>query len=283
MSNTREIWVTACQIDVALGKVDKNFDKIASIIRNQTISAKPEEVSVVRLPQLFVFPECALTGYGFTSLNDLRVAARKTKEYLNELLALCVEYGVYAIVGYVEYIDNNEMYNSAAVLCPDDGGKILNYRKMHLPDMGVDHFDAVRPSDEGFKVFELPFANIGVIICFDHGFPESSRILALDGAEFIIAIVNWGEGLTGPDVTQARAIDNGVIYMALNRVGEEDGDTYIGQSSLVGSDGNVMLSLGGQEQIVTTLVPLGMGGGCEDQRHPMNQRRPNFYTRLVEL
>ncbi len=282
MSDYRDILVTACQIDIILGRVDENFEKISTIITNHTISVNPKDASLPVPPQLIIFPECALTGYGFESIEKVRIAAVHTGDYLKNLLALCVEKGVYAIVGYVEYIRDDLMYNSAALICPDDGGKTYNYRKMHLPKMGVDQFSEVQASDEGFKVFELPFANIGIIICYDHGFPESSRILALNGAELIVAIVNWGEGLTGPDVVQARAIDNGVAYMALNRVGIEGKDIYIGQSSLVDCNGSIMLRLGGQEQIVSTIVPLGKGGGLEDRRHPMNHRRPKYYTDLVK-
>lgn len=279
MNSERELIVTACQIDIELGNVSENAIKIAKTVGQNKLEKDQKGETP---PQLFVFPECALTGYDFDKAEDVRKAAALSKIYLNTLAEELIEPNVYIIIGYVELNEDGTMYNAAVLLSPENGGKRYNYRKMHLPNVGLDRLDEVIESQDGFPVFDLPFGKLGMLICFDHGYPEPARILALNGAEFIVSIVNWGEGMTGPNVIQARAIDNGVAYLALNRVGTENGEKYIGESGLVDCNGNVLLSFGAQEQVASTAIKLGTGGGIESPIHPMNHRRPEFYKDLLK-
>jgi predicted amidohydrolase len=87
---------------------------------------------------------------------------------------------IYVIAGVYER-DGDYVYNSAVLF--DRQGKIAGkYRKTHLhwPEM----FEGTRPGSD-FPVFKCDFGTIGIIICYDSWFPETSRLLGLKGAEII--------------------------------------------------------------------------------------------------
>ena len=72
----------------------------------------------------------------------------------------------------------------------------ISSRKIHLPFLGVDRFTT--PGDQPFAVHEAAGMRIGMNICYDGGFPESSRVLTLLGALQIFGTVqvltNGGPG-----------------------------------------------------------------------------------------
>ena len=105
--------------------------------------------------------------------------------------------------------------------------------------------------DSDYKVFETPFARIGVLICYDQWFPEPARINALKGAEIIFypTAIGYVKGYTSEDgdwhdawktVQRAHAIANGVHVAAVNRVGEEGRLEFWGGSFVCDSFGKVL-------------------------------------------
>lgn len=185
--------------------------------------------------ELLVFPECSLTGYCFSSLEEaLTVAETIPGPSVNAVASLCKKLGVYAVIGLLEREDD-KCFNSLALLGPK--GFVGKYRKLHLPYLGVDRFAS--HGDLPFKVFDTEVGKIGMNICFDSRFPETARILALLGAEVIVLPTNWPEGadLVPKYVVNTRAYENRVHYIAVNRVGRERGFRFIGQSKIIHCSG----------------------------------------------
>jgi N-carbamoylputrescine amidase len=61
------------------------------------------------------------------------------------------------------------------------------YRKSHIPNgPGYQEKFYFSPGDTGFKVWNTRYARIGVGICWDQWFPETSRAMALAGAEILM-------------------------------------------------------------------------------------------------
>lgn len=104
---------------------------------------------------------------------------------------------------YGSYEKEGELaFNSAFII--DRQGKMAGkYRKVQLPYLEVE--DGLSPGDE-FKTFQLDFGRIGILICHDSTFSESSRVETLQGAE-IIFIPIWGGDLP---VLRSRALENGI-------------------------------------------------------------------------
>ena len=80
---------------------------------------------------LIVFPECALTGYVFTSREEaLPFMETIPGPSIDKLMACCRELGVHVIVGLLE-TDGERCFNTAVLAGPQ--GLIGKYRKNHLP------------------------------------------------------------------------------------------------------------------------------------------------------
>ena len=100
-----------------------------------------------------------------------------TKKYMN-----------YVIFPMFEKAAPGIYYNAAATIGPD-GTVVGNYRKTHVAGVQVLEKLYFR-AGQGFKVWETafePHARFGTIICHDRRYPETSRILAMLGAEMMSA------------------------------------------------------------------------------------------------
>ena len=148
-------------------------------------------------------------------------------------------------------------FYNAALVVDADGRQLGTYRKTHIPAILPSTLGGGTGSYEKFyfspgrelPVFEMggpsrpPISlsvKIGIQICYDRKFPEGSRALALDGAQILfmpICAATYGEttlrGNTWELPLQARAYENGVFVVAVNRAGDEDGRQHIGKSLIV--------------------------------------------------
>jgi 5-aminopentanamidase len=104
----------------------------------------------------------------------------------------------------------------------------------------VDRFTT--PGDRPFAVHDLGGLRVGINICYDGSFPEAARVLVLLGADLVLLPTNWPTGaLTAARyIVPARALENHIYYAAVNRVGEERGFHFIGQSRIVDCAGETL-------------------------------------------
>ncbi|HEY2787140.1 MAG TPA: carbon-nitrogen hydrolase family protein [Fimbriiglobus sp.] len=223
-----KIRVAAVQMDCRLGDIPANL---------RSILAKLGEAADDGA-KLVVFPECALTGYGFP---DRAVAGEYAQTIPGPASAAvaeaCKARNVHAIFGVMERA-GGKLFNACAIVGPD--GLLGSYRKIHLPCVGVDRF--LDPGDRPFAVHDLGGLRVGVGICFDGSFPESARVLTLLGADLICLPTNWAAAATrnATLVGRVRALENHVYYMSVNRVGDETGYHYFGQSSICDFTGDFL-------------------------------------------
>jgi predicted amidohydrolase len=262
-------------MDVAIGDVEANRRKIVE--RMRTAAEKGAD--------LVIFPECALTGYCFDSLEEATPFAEPIDGRSSEAIAeACRETGAHSVVGFIEK-DGSSFYNAATLFGPGGGGIIGNYRKVHLPFLGVDRF--LTPGDKPFQVIDLPFGRIGINICYDASFPEAARALKLLGAELIILPTNWPTGAwrTAEFIINARACENHLNFAAVNRCGIERGWEFIGRSKVVDYNGDTLgeASREGEEMLIIEVdlqeanknKIVNVAGSYEIDR--LADRRPEFY------
>ena len=88
--------------------------------------------------------------------------------------------------------------------------------------------------DRPFEVHEINGVKVGMNICYDGGFPESGRCLALLGADLIVLPTNWPPGAEAAAdfAINTRAMENTVYYAAADRVGIERDVPFIGKSKI---------------------------------------------------
>lgn len=269
--------LTVCgvQFDCKLGETARNAEFIAG-----EVAAAADATGA----RLVVFPEAALTGYVFeTEAEALDGAVEADGPETTLVARACRAAGAWAVVGAVER-DAGRVFNTAFLVGPE--GLVGRYRKVHTLCLGVDRF-AVR--GEGFRVWELPIGRIGLNICYDGTFPESSRALKLLGAQLIVLPTNWPRLDMKRAQTTMRAYENHVNYLAVNRVGEERGTVFPGGSMAVEPLGKIIAEGGdGPERVVAEFdmegadanrVVLSPGAYEFDYRA---DRRPDTYRPIVD-
>ena len=268
--------VAAVQMDVKILENEKN---LAAVLAHLETAARAGA-------KLAVFPECALSGYCFTSLEEsLPVVEEVPGPSTEKILAAARALDCTVIVGMLESA-HGQIYNSAAVVSPQ--GILGTYRKLHLPCIGVDWHTA--PGDLPFPVFATPHAKVGISICYDCSFPEAGRVLKLKGAQILAIPTNWPLGsdswLHTPPV---RASENHLYVIACDRVGEERGFRFAGHSQIVDLAGAKLAEAGETEETILYAEIDPAAADCNRVvRQPglweydrMATRRPEMYGPLV--
>lgn len=269
--------VAAVQMEPRFGDLDANL---------KAILAKLDEATAEGA-KLVVFPECALSGYGFDSKEEaLRHAEPIPGPATRAVGSACARSGAFAIFGLLER-EGDRLFNACVLVGP--GGVVGSYRKIHLPFIGVDRF--ADPGDRPLEVFEAAGVRVGMHICYDGTFPETGRVLALLGADLLVLPTNWPthSETAAEHLPACRALENVVYAMAVNRVGEEKGFRFLGRSSIAGPGGETMAraSSEGSEILFAEIDPIRArtkrlvrvpGKHVVDR---IADRRPGFYGPIV--
>lgn len=129
--------------------------------------------------QLACFPELNVTGHGGHAKMIRFAESIPDGDSCRRLVALASELGIYICAGLAES-EGSAVYNTSVLVGPD--GYMGKQRKLHLS--GDEYF--LFRGGTNMPVFELPFAKVGIIICFDNEHPEPARCLAIDGAELLL-------------------------------------------------------------------------------------------------
>jgi 5-aminopentanamidase len=271
--------VAAVQMEPKLGRLNHNLETIIS----------RTEQAVEDGARLVVFPECALSGYGFASLEEgFAHSVAIDGPEVAQLVESCRRLDCTVVTGLLER-DGTRLYN--ATVLAGARGVIASYRKIHLPYLGIDMF--VDPGDRPFAVHDAAGLRVGVHICYDGSFPESARIMSLLGADILLLPTNWPthSECAAEHMIPTRAMENTVYVMAVNRVGIESGFRFIGMSSIVDPSGRVLARAGSDdEEILFADIDPAIARQKHLVRVPgrheidrIHDRRPAFYGPLVAV
>jgi 5-aminopentanamidase len=270
--------VAAVQMEPKLGRIEANLERIVDRIDHAAKAGA----------RLVVFPECALSGYGFGSREEgMAHAVAVDSAPLGRVTSACRQHACFCVFGMLER-DGSRLFNACVLTGPE--GVVATYRKVHLPFLGIDMF--VDPGDRPFAVHDAGGLQVGMHICYDGSFPESARVMALEGADLLVLPTNWPthSECAAEHMIPTRAMENTVYVMAVNRVGEESGFRFIGASSIVDPSGKSLAQAGpdSEETLFAEIDPalarrkrlVRVPG-----RHEINRiadRRPRFYQTLTE-
>ena len=219
---------------------------------------------------LVVFTELALTTF-FPRWNmdaEAEVDAWFEREMPNAatqpLFDRAKELGLAFTFGYAELAEDGgqvHRYNTS-ILVDKDGAIIGKYRKTHLPGHG--EFDPERsfqhlekkyfePGNTGFKVWRALGGIFGMCICNDRRWPETYRVMGLQGVEMVLVGFNTPSANSqNPDEpeemrtfhndlsVQAGAYQNGTWVVSVAKAGVEDGHPLLGGSTIVHPSGKIV-------------------------------------------
>jgi 5-aminopentanamidase len=279
---TRTVSVAGVQMDPKLADVPGNLSRILDSMDTAARAGA----------KLVVFPEAAITGYVFRSLEEaMPVAESIPGPSTAALEEACRKLKLHVAVGLLEKDGagaGDRFYNASVLVGPD--GLIGRYRKLHLPFLGVDRF--VRQGDIPPRVYDTALGKIGLAICYDLDFPEYTRVLALMGAQLIVTVTNWPDDIEFvPDhLVQTRARENVVNHVAVNRAGVERGVTFIGRSKIVDTQGRTLVE-GRHFEEDFILADIDMTAADQKRKvvipgeletDALADRRPEFYGLLAE-
>ncbi|MDX9799786.1 MAG: nitrilase-related carbon-nitrogen hydrolase [Spirochaetia bacterium] len=216
------------------GKPEQNLKKITD-----TLSKSDTDLAVL--------PELALTGYVFNDKQEVLNLSETVPGRSTEILAeLAIKKNMTIVTGFAEK-SGTAVYNSALMFTP--AGEIKTYRKNHLFHEEKLFFT---PGDLGFPVFTVNGVKIGLLVCFDHFFPEAARTLALQGAQVIChpsCLVLTGKAQV---TTRSRSMENKIFWILANRFGTEvNGEkslSFSGCSQITDPDGRIMVQAGDFEE-----------------------------------
>ncbi len=278
MQDQTTVRVAAVQMEPKLGRIEANLERILGSIADAAQAGA----------RLVVFPECALSGYGFASREEgLAHAVAVESAPVARVIAACRQHACFCIFGLLER-DGARLFNACVLAGP--AGLVATYRKVHLPYLGIDMF--ADPGDMPFAVHDAGGVKVGMHICYDGAFPEPARVMALLGADLLVLPTNWPthSECAAEHMIPTRAMENTVYVMAVNRVGEESGFRFIGGSSIVDPSGRRLAQAGpDSEEILYAEIDPAIARKKRLVRvpgkHEVNRiadRRPRFYQILTQ-
>ncbi len=272
--------VALAQSDVAYGNLKANIGRAADWLER----ASAENAD------LLVLPEAFLTGYAAPTLEgaeqiaieveaDEDLTVTRWDASLDEMQRLVDDKSLHTIVGFAGR-DQAGLYNGVMLLLPRAPARL--YRKTHLPFLGFDRF--ARPGDK-LVVWDTDFGKIAPLICFDLRIPEAARALALMGAELIVVPTNWPNlsSVTPRHIAPARAAENKVYLAACDRVGDENGQHFIGMSAVFDPFGEEVVRGGEDEEFLVADIDLATTRNKRSVITPGEYEIDPFATRQPEL
>lgn len=272
---SRQVTIALGQIDCQLGNLSTNLDKIEHYIREAASQGT----------HIICFPELGTTGYRQDLLGDKlwELAEPIPGPTTSRIAAMAQELGVYVILPMIE---KGKMpgivYNSAAFI-GKDGTVQGAYRKVHAYSTEGHYFTA----GNTYPVFNTEFGKIGIMICYDMGFPETARMLTLQGAEIIFVPSAWcqeDEDIWDINIP-CRALENRVFVAAVNRVGQEGEDLVMhGKSKIADTRGKTLVEAARfQEDLIFATVDLDDLVPARHQIPYLKDRKPHTYDLMTKL
>jgi predicted amidohydrolase len=282
--------VGAIQLSSASANREEQVERIKDLLR----AASDLDVKIACLPEL------SLTSYfslDFSRENECHFVDEYDPSVL-EIAQECRQQSISLIFPVAEQV-GPVPYNTAFVI--DDSGMIIGrYRKAHLPgsfpkdpDPPISTYErlAFAPSPGGFPVFELSGLRVGIQICYDINFPEGFRILALKGAHVIFYPTNAFDFRSNTAETsrekddflaRARAYENTVYFVKVNKRGEEHGRTFTSPTRIFGPRGEILDTLETEDDGIL-VRDIDRESVIEARRRlPWGRdRRPEVYAELV--
>jgi N-carbamoyl-D-amino-acid hydrolase len=246
-----------------LGGIQKSDTRQQVVARMVELMDRAKERGAV----LIVYPELALTTffpryyYEDRGEADVWFETAMPGEAVRPLFERAAAHRMAMSFGYAELTPQGRHFNTS-ILVDREGAIIGKYRKVHLP--GHAEFDRTRthqhlekryfePGDIGFPVWRFLDGIFGMCICNDRRWPETYRVMGLQGVEMIVLGFNTPssnaqsreEGLEKRVFhhrlcVQAGAYQNSTWVVAVAKAGIEDGHRLFGSSLIVNPDGEIV-------------------------------------------
>ncbi|MFB0558600.1 MAG: nitrilase-related carbon-nitrogen hydrolase [Candidatus Bathyarchaeia archaeon] len=255
--------------------------------------------------ELVCYPECAITTFFpryLLNWDEVEKYFEKSmpNPSVQPLFDRAKELGIGFHLGYSE-LDGDKHYNSSILV--DQVGRIIGkYRKSHIPGTSepvpgqkFQHLERryFLEGDTGFKVWDAFKGKIGLAICNDRRWPETWRVLGIQGVELVIVgwntpLTHYRRGLSYSRLAefhnrlslQAGCYQNGTWAVGVAHCGEEEpGYVLMGQSMIVSPLGEVVaMSTTLGDELINFEIDLDAGKEIKEGVFNFElYRRPELY------
>ena len=297
----RNLNVAAAQ----LGPIQKTDDRKSVVSRLVNLLREAHS----KKAELVVFPELALTTF-FPRwfVDDIAQAdhwyeTEMPSAVTQPLFDEAKNLGIGFCLGYAELTKAGERFNTQ-ILIERDGRVVAKYRKVHIP--GHEHHEPDRPfqhaeryyftpSNEGFGVWSAFNGRIGMMICNDRRWPESYRVMGLQGVEMILCGYNTPlhyvpdpsqdalQGFHNALVMQSGAYQNGTFVVGVAKGGIEEGVDSLADSSIIAPSGEILAKTATNgDEVITAVCDLDWCNNYKNTLFDFNRyRRPEVYGRIT--
>jgi predicted amidohydrolase len=262
---------------------------------------------------LIVFPELALTTFfprwwmedqaEIDAFFERAMPGPETRLLFDETRRL----GIAFCLGYAELAveDGRTRRFNTSILVDKTGHILGKYRKIHLPGHAAhepwrafQHLEKryFEVGDRGWPVWRALGGIVGMCICNDRRWPETYRVMGLQGVEMILLGYNTPvHNPPAPEhdllglfhnhlVMQAGAYQNGTWVVGVAKCGREEGCDMIGQSAIIAPSGEIVAmctTLG--DELATARCDLDLTRSYKETVFDFaRHRRPEHYRMIVE-
>ena len=230
--------------------------------------------------QIVVLPELATSGYMFSDADEARAAALPAGDAAFDRWVGAAGDAL-VVAGFCELGADATLYNSSLVI---DRGEVAGcYRKTHLWDREKLIFT---PGDRLPPVLTTRYGAVAVMVCYDLEFPEVTRAVAVQGAELIVAPVNWprmprpeGERIGEVITAMSAARTNRIAIAVCDRAGDERGQQWAEGTVIINADGWVVAEVGSGTGMAIAEVDLSASRdkSLTDYVNVLTDRRLDLY------
>ncbi|RKX27904.1 MAG: hypothetical protein DRP71_17935 [Verrucomicrobia bacterium] len=220
---------------------------------------------------LLITPECWLDGYASadpeSSVTRLVNISQPLEgsSYLEAVSRLAREHGLWICFGFTS-LEDGKPYNAAG-LWNADGKRVGLYHKTHLQNHDLQYAPG-----NSLPVFESPWGKMGILICADRRWPESTRVLRLKGARLILNPTYGFWNDLNEAMIRTRSYEN-ELYFAF---------THPRQGLITDTEGKVVAKEEGPDDGSWGLLIADLDLGQVDDHGHMADRRPEIYQELSE-
>lgn len=266
----RAVTISLAQMEVIPGEPEENLSRGAAFIRE----------AAARGSDIVCFPEMWTSGFPWNKL--LEIARKKQPGVLASLEALARQYHIW-INGSMPVLNARGNVANTSILIDPAGKWAGVYQKTHL--FSLLHEERAIDAGDNLSLVDTSLGKIGLAVCYDVRFPELFRTYALGGAELVLCpaafpyprLDHW------KILIRARAIENQLFFVAVNRVGSEDMGTEgvvtcFGDSSIIDPwGGTVIEGSEDREELLTATIDINKVCEVRSGMNVLGDRRPGLY------
>lgn len=256
--------------------------KIGAIADNVKRGCEYVKRAAERGADLVVFPELFACGYNteYMTAHKDELGISPDNPFVKQMAQAAAKHNIYVVMPGV-LVKDGHYYNGEYLF--DRSGKLQGtYEKVHLWDEEAKVFE----KGQEYPVFQTDFGLLGLLICYDAGFPEAARMMALKGAEIVLVggafcHCHWKRWNI---YFSARALENTMYVGAVNATGGLGEEIWFGSNRFYDITGDTLMegSLNIEEmQLVTAeldRVKEAREAGCY-----LTDLRPETYSYSVEM